>query len=259
MWLRRWVAIMMILTCVGLNLIVLLGILLPDKNQQLVESLKAQQQTNQTGQTASAQAPTVSLAGDPAQITAGSSSALKWTTTGNPTSCTASGSWSGAKTPFGAESTGRISTSGNYTYKLTCQNSAGKAEASAIITVGNAKVPPRSHTSSSTPVATGPTYCGGRLPCYGPHDVAAHSSAGDCWGWNKDRVINISGFDLAYHITISGISSIRISSVCGHDLAPSLDGQVSAGGQTRDHNQTTKDNADPNEIPYFVGYFDPNK
>ena len=259
MWLRRMVAVFMIITCIGLNALTLLGILLPDKTKQ-VASLP------QTTVTAASQSlppiPTLTLSTSPSTIAAGGSSGLAWTTTGSPTSCTASGAWRGDKTPFGSESTGRIATSGNYVYALTCQNVAGKAVSTATVTVGTAIAPPKSIVTTTTPspiAAPSATYCGGRTPCYGSHDVASHSGSGNCWGWNNERVINISGFDVAFHVVKSGISSIQISHICGHDLAPSLSGQVSAEGQSRNHNQSTKTNADSNEIPYFVGYFDPNK
>ncbi|QQS19423.1 hypothetical protein IPL85_04025 [Candidatus Saccharibacteria bacterium] len=89
--------------------------------------------------------------------------------------------------------------------------------------------------------------------------MAAHGSAGNCWGYNGNRVINISGFDAAYHKAKSGIGSVEVSGVCGKDLSGSLGGSVSAEGQTRNHNAATKSNADRNLIPYFVGYFDVNK
>jgi uncharacterized membrane protein len=256
MWLRRLVAIMMIIVCLGLNLLTFLGLVLPDKTKQLA---KSSQNTKPTagGVANLTPAPTISLTGQPTSIVAGSNSVLNWATTGNP-QCEASGSWSGSKTPFGSESTGRIRTPGNYTYTITCTNSGGKAVASTTITAGNVAAPNHPNTTTTTPKA-GTTYCGGRLPCYSKREVAAHGRSGDCWGWNGDRVINISGFDVKYHQTKSGISNIQISQICGNDLAPSLNGQVSAEGQSHIHNQTTKENADSNEFPYFVGYLDPNK
>lgn len=253
MWLRRLVGAVMILTFIIMNVVVVVGLFVPEKKKpNTVAEVIA----------ATPVAPTVTLSINPPSVSAGSPSALTWTTSGNPTKCTASGSWSGEKTPFGAESTGRLNTVGNNIFTLTCSNAAGSTQASSTVVVGAASAPPpvvKKGSGSTTSAPAASSYCSGRVPCYGPKDVAGHGSAGNCWGWNGDRVINISGFDAGYHQAKSGISSIEVSQVCGHDLAASLSGSVSAGGQTRNHNATTKSNADRNEIPYFVGYFDASK
>lgn len=262
MWLRRLVGVFMILTLIGLNILTVLGVIVPDKAAKQAALIQAAPAQQAVAPVVVVPAPTVTLSGTPSTITAGASSGLTWTTTGSPDACSASGSWSGDKTAFGSESTGRIASSGNYTYTLSCSNAGGKGEATTTVTVGNAVAPAQTHssTSSPSPAAAVTVYCGGRLPCYGPKDVGSHSGSGNCWGWNGERVINISGFDAAYHQVKSGISSIQISQVCGHDLAPSLSGQVGAEGKPgRDHNQNTKTNADANEIPYFTGYFDASK
>lgn len=256
MWLRRLVGIVMIVTCAGLNLLALAGIVLPDKARDLaVNNQSAQIQATDTPLP---EAPTVTLKASPATIAAGSISGLSWTSTGNP-ACVAEGSWSGNKTAVGSESTGRISAAGNYTYVLTCTNAGGKSVAQTVVTVGNAAPPAKTNSTVTTTANAGPRFCGGRLPCYGPKQVATHASPGNCWGWNIDRVINISGFDAAYHVAKSGISSIETSQLCGSDLAPSIRGEQAAGGKTRDHNQATKTNSDASEIPYFVGYYDASK
>lgn len=253
MWFRRLVGLMMIVSFVGMNGLMVVGLMKPEKLPTPPKVL--------VDDTPKLPLPTVSLTVNPGAVAAGTTSALTWTTTGNATTCTASGSWSGEKTPFGAESSGRLSEIGDHTYNLECSNSTGKAQASAKITV-TAQAPVTSKPSTATSVSSGgtaATYCGGRLPCYGAKDVAAHSSKGNCWGYNGDRVVNISGFDAAFHITKTGISSIELGSVCGKNLAPALRGEVSADGQTRSHNATTQNNQDKNEIPYFVGYFDASK
>lgn len=251
MWLRRWVGLSMIITLIGMNTLVVVGLVVPPKKAEVyVEPAVA----------AVIPVPTVTLSVEPSQVAAQTTSALTWTTTGNPTDCEASGAWTGVKTPFGAESTGRLNTPGNFTYTLKCSSSGGTAEASATVTVGNAVAPAKSSVSSSKPSGSGTaTYCGGRAPCYGPKDIASHSASGNCWGYNGDRVMNVGSFDSAYHQAKSGISSIQISQVCGADLSKSLGGSVSAGGQTRNHNQTTKSNIDKNMTPYFIGYFDAGK
>ncbi|HET6925190.1 MAG TPA: hypothetical protein VFH39_05160 [Candidatus Saccharimonadales bacterium] len=256
MWLKRLVGVMMIIAFGGLNTLVVLGLFQPRHPHTPIVN------PSDSPATVSNVAPTVNLSVGPSTVATGLTSAIQWTTTGTPDSCTASGDWSGDKTIYGAESTGRLPKPGTYTYKLTCRNKIGSATASATVTVTNTP-PATSRVATSTGISSSPavtaTYCSGRSPCYGKADVARHSSAGDCWGYNLDRVIDISGFDLGYHIAKSGISSIRISGVCGTNLAPALDGSLSAGGQTRNHLASTKSNSDPNEIPYFVGFFDPNK
>lgn len=259
MWLKRLVGIVMIITCIGLNVLVVVGILSPAKVSKigLAGSVTA---------APTIPAPTVTVTAKPDAISAGSFSALTWSTTGDPDTCTASDAWSGPKTAFGAESTGRISTPGTYHYTLTCTNKGGSANASVELAVGAATAPPpaapKANSGGSGTSAPATVYCSGASPCYGPKDVASHASPGNCWGWNGDRVINISGLDAGFHKNKTGINSIEIGSVCGRDLAPALSGAPgSAPDQvaTHNHNPTTKSNADANERPYFVGYFDSSK
>jgi hypothetical protein len=253
MWLKRAVGLSMITTFVILNGMVVLGLFVPDRQPP------AEAQTVGT-EPVVGELPSISLTMTAATIPVGSSAGLSWTTTGNPTTCTATGAWSGSKTPFGSESTGRMKQQGTYSYAIECTNAAGSSQASAKLTVGPANSTPTAvKPVTVTSTTSGKTFCGGRLPCYGPADLAKHTSAGSCWGYNLDRVINISGFDTAYHQVKSGISSIKLSSVCGQNLAASLGGQVTAEGQTRNHNTSTKQNSDKNLIPYFVGYYDASK
>jgi hypothetical protein len=260
MWLRRFVGVALIIACIGMNAIAVVGLIVPPPKQ------KAPVRSAATAAVSTVVQPTVTLSVSPSTIPAQTTSALSWITTGDPASCTASGSWSGDKTPFGAESTGRVASSGNYTYTLTCTNKAGSSHADATLTVGSATPPPHStgtSTSSGGGNATTVTYCQGASPCYGPKEVAGHGSAGNCWGWNINRVIDISGLDVGYHQGKSGVSSIELSQICGHDLAPALNGQVSApdynGGQGYNHPQSAKDNSNSALSPYFIGYFDSNK
>ena len=252
MWLRRLVGVVMIVTCVGMNALVLIGFFSP-----VVVSKAGLLDTTPTEV-----APTVTMGAKPDAISAGSYSALTWTAANNPDSCVASDAWSGQKTPFGSESTGRISTPGNYTYSLTCTNKAGTSKASVIVAVGPAAAPPpaapKSNSNGSS--TAGATYCDGATPCYGPKEVGAHNTKGNCWGWNGTRVINITGLDTGFHQAKTGISSVEVSTICGKDLSPALSGQIgTADAPARSHNASTKANADNSERPYFVGYFDSNK
>lgn len=71
--------------------------------------------------------PAVSFAASPTAIYTGDSSTLIWSVTNNPTSCTASGDWSGSKPNAGPQSTGALSTARQYNYTLQCSNSAGQS------------------------------------------------------------------------------------------------------------------------------------
>ncbi|MCA9325823.1 hypothetical protein KDA23_07260 [Candidatus Saccharibacteria bacterium] len=249
MWLKRLVGVMMIVTCLSMITLAIVGVFSAEKRVDVGFETSASQVVE----------PTVTLTAKPGTISVGGYSALTWTSGNNPETCTASGSWKGAKTQVGAESTGRVTKSGTKTYTLTCQNEAGKSVASVKIKVKKAS--DSSGGSGAAAVSTaGKTYCNGRSQCYGRSDVAKHNSKGNCWGWNGDRVINISGFDLAFHVAQTGVSSIEVSQVCGHDLAPALNGSVSASGHAgQNHKATTKANNDSNEQPYFVGWFDGSK
>ncbi len=256
MWLKKLVGLSMLITLVGMNAIVLAGFFGPDKSKSAFNLTQA------TGAP-----PIIQLSADAVEITAGGFTALSWDVTGAVTACTASGDWTGQKTPFGNESTGRLSSEGTKSYTLQCENAAGKSQPATVsIVVKPALVVAATPTPTSTPSTPTPksvtpsvVYCGGATPCYGSREVASHASTGNCWGWNGNRVINISGFDNGYHKTLTGISSIEVSGVCGKNLVGSLDGSVSAEGQTRNHNSSTKTNADRNMIPYFVGYYDSSK
>lgn len=251
MWLKKLVAVSMIITMIGMNAVAAIGIFTPAaKTPGLSISQKIVSDP-----------PAISISASPKSVKTGLYSAIKWSVTGKVDGCQGTGSWGGAKTAFGSESTGRLAKAGTYKFVLTCFNDAGKDTKNVVVKVKDSAVAsvPSGDIQTIDTTPTGTVYCLGAAPCYGKNDVAAHKSNGNCWGWNGNRVMNISGFDAAYHKVKSGISSIEVSGVCGTDLAPSLAGAVSAGGQTRNHNNTTKANADSSMAPYFVGYFDSAK
>lgn len=258
MWLRRLVGVMMIIICIGMNAVVVVGFFSPDKTKKAVVVAEQAPPTPP---------PVLTITAKPGSISAGSFSALTWTSSGNPTSCTASDTWSGDKTPIGAESTGRLSTPGNYKYTLTCKNAGGDGSATITVAVGPAAVSASSSSgsssssSSSSSSGSGATYCNGGFPCYGTADVAKHSSAGNCWGWLGNRVINVSSFDSAFHSARSGVDNIQVGGVCGKDLGPSVNGSVPANGYSSGHNHQlgAKSNTDANYMGYFVGYYDSSK
>lgn len=258
MWLKRLVGIMMIAAFLVMNSLTVYGLVFPKK------VVKPAIQSSAPVQIAP---PTVTLSATPGTVSVGDDSALKWSTTGDPkcvATSTVDGPWTGEKTQFGAESSGVLKKEGKFTYNLKCTNDGGTTDATATITVTASKqtasnLSSSSSQSTSTTTSTSATYCNGRTPCYGPKDVASHASAGNCWGWNVDKVYNITSFDTGYHKDKSGIGTIEVSGVCGKDLTGSLVGTVSAGGQTRNHLQSTKTNASANTNPYMVGYYDAKK
>ena len=256
MWLRRLVGVVMIITCLGMNALVLIGFFAPVKKNALAVPVQ---------QAPTSPPPTVTVTAKPDAISAGNFSALTWETTGSPKECTASDSWSGVKTPFGAESTGRLSTPGTFKYTLTCKNDAGSSTATVTVAVGPSNSPapsaPKGNSGGSATSAPATVYCGGQTPCYSASEIARHGSGGNCWGWLGDRVINVSAFDSGYHVARSGVSNIQVGGVCGKNLAPSISGSVGAGDYPsgHDHQLGAKSSSDSNYTGYFVGYYDGSK
>ena len=94
--------------------------------------------------------PTVSLTVNPATVASGATTQLAWTTN-SATSCTASGGWSGTKTPVGSATSGALAT--NTTFTLTCTGVGGTGSDSKTVTVVAA--PTVSLTATPTSVASG--------------------------------------------------------------------------------------------------------
>lgn len=85
-------------------------------------------------------APTVTLAASPTSVVLGASSTLSWSST-DASACTASGSWTGAKSASGTETVTPVAV-GDAVYKLSCTGAGGSTEKQATVTV-------------TAPVATG--------------------------------------------------------------------------------------------------------
>ena len=103
--------------------------------------------------------PVVAISLSPTTIGTGGSTTISWSATNNPTSCTASGSWGGAKSASGSQNSGIVTTAGLYTYTLACSNSAGASSASASLTViakptVSVSVSPASITTGSSATIT---------------------------------------------------------------------------------------------------------
>lgn len=201
--------------------------------------------------------PVVTISVSPTIITAGSSATIRWSVTGTtPVTCTAGIAWSGSKNVSGSYSTGVISTGGVYDYALSCSNAKGQNSATARLTV-----------NKPAPV---PVYCGGKSPCYGRSDLAAHSSISSCWGWNKDWVIDITRYQPSHPVTRSSNSTSNLANstaTCNHDISAILAGSAAipgyskiSGSTTHGHKAATLNNDAASQLAAFrVGYYDPNK
>ena len=87
--------------------------------------------TESPGEGAAAPTPTVSIAANPASISAGQSSTLTWSST-NASSCSASDGWGGSE-PLNGSAT--VSPAETTIYTLTCTGAGGSASNSATVTV----------------------------------------------------------------------------------------------------------------------------
>ncbi len=77
--------------------------------------------------------PAVSISATPNPVGVGSGATVSWSATNSPTSCTASGSWSGAKSASGSQVV-TVTAAGTQTYTIQCTNSTGSSTKSAVIT-----------------------------------------------------------------------------------------------------------------------------
>lgn len=198
--------------------------------------------------------PGITISVSPTSITTGSSSTITWSATGSPGSCTATGSWTGSKAASGSQSSGTMSTAGTFIYTLSCTNGGGTTSNSATLTVSD----------------PAPVYCGGKTPCYGPADLAAHASIGNCWSWNIDWVINITTFRPNHKGGIKSGSTSTLentSATCNHDINAILKGtssipgyKDSGGSTTHNHASSTSNNTASSALTsYRAGYYDATK
>lgn len=92
-------------------------------------------------------------AAPPGTIYLGGNATLSWSSIG-ATSCTASGSWSGAQPTQGSLTVHPAST-GSYTYSLACTGSTGTASASATLNVAPQPAPAATLTVTPSSIAVG--------------------------------------------------------------------------------------------------------
>ncbi|QQS19421.1 hypothetical protein IPL85_04015 [Candidatus Saccharibacteria bacterium] len=197
--------------------------------------------------------PTVSVSVSPGTITAGSSTAVAWTTGNSPSSCTAGGTgWSGSKTPSGGSQSVVLAAAGTYTFTLTCSNSGGSTTSNTASVTVNAAV-----------------YCAGLTPCYSTADLNTHTSLTDCWSYNTSTasasnksVYNITNFNNGWHRSrqnlLPGASSA--TALCGaKDFAAFIAGTNLSGVGSRNHATNTKQNSNTTLNAYRAGYYDATK
>jgi hypothetical protein len=100
-----------------------------------------------------AAAPTVNLWATNANISAGGTSTLQWSSTG-ATSCTSSGGWAGGQAIGGARAVNPAETT---LYVLTCTGAGGTAQAQAVVAVDTTgtQAPTVSLTASQNDIASG--------------------------------------------------------------------------------------------------------
>lgn len=110
-----------------------------------------------------------------------------------------------------------------------------------------------------TPIGYTPppvVYCAGKTPCYGPSDMAQHTTSSNCWGYNLTWVIDLTRY--APHHP-NGPQNINVSSICGKDIHGALTGSTYVNGTHYHHSDTINNGSTSQMSSYRVGYFDKNK
>lgn len=113
---------------------------------------------------------------------------------------------------------------------------------------------PRPTPTPTPPPA--PTYCGGKTPCYGRGDLAAHASTSNCWGFNIDIMFNLTGYAPSHP---DGSNKVLTTAACGKDISGILAGSVSSNGTQRHKNETRNNSASSQLLSAKVGYYDASK
>jgi hypothetical protein len=125
--------------------------------------------------------PTVTLTATPASVASGGASTLAWSST-NASSCTATGGWSGAKSPSGSEV--RSGLTATTTYTLSCSGAGGTAAQSVTVNVTPATPPPTLALSASpTAILQG----GSSTLSWSSSNASSCSASGD---WTGTKATN---------------------------------------------------------------------
>jgi hypothetical protein len=109
-------------------------------------------------------------------------------------------------------------------------------------------------------------------PCYGPNDLIPHNLVTDCWGYNGNRIVNVTSLNSLYHAgqqqdLLTGTTTN--TNLCGNiNLGPFLSGTnkvcKTAGVTTcagapligsHNHGSAPKNNTGVISS-YLIGYYD---
>ena len=191
--------------------------------------------------------PVVSISANPISVTSGGSSNLTWSATNSPTSCTASGRWSGAKASSGTVSTGALTTSATpYSYTLSCTNAGGTGSATTSVTATSGTVvspPVVSISASPTTTGTGGssnlTWSATNSPtsCTASSSNGSWTGAKSASGAQSTSIFTTAG---TYTFTLScsnsagsGSKSVSITVIAKPNVSVSVSpSTITAGGST---------------------------
>jgi hypothetical protein len=165
---------------------------------------------------------------------------LTWSAINSPTSCTASGDWSGAKSTSGtAVSQGVLNTVKTYTYTLTCLNATGVSSPKSVSVVVSA---------TSTPTAQITVNTNTRYQKISGWEATSQAGQADSLGFPtyQSNLMNLAANDL-------GINRMRLEIRSGAENSVDYYAQYRAGTITREVYRPTwfswvNDNSDPNVI-----------
>ena len=158
-------------------------------------------------------APTVTLSANPAQVPVQGSSTLTWTT-GNVSSCTASGGWSGPRVTTGSESISALSATTSF--RLECTGAGGTQAATAQVLVVAA--PTVVLTASAARITSG-----GTVTLQWSSTNAAACFAGGSWAGSRST----SGSEVSSAVTVPATFSLTCTGIGGSangSVAVAVDG-----------------------------------
>jgi len=167
--------------------------------------------------------PIVSIKLSPSTINVNGSSTISWTVTNNATACTASGDWSGAKTPSGGSQVlSGLSPAGTYHYNLSCTNTGGTGYLNGIaLSVQN---PPPAVTNTGGSVSSGGSSSSG----YRSEVISAIYNSS-----RNNGSTDLGTIDIQYSSTtiyVTGVSPVSTCTYSGGGSGTSVQVSFSCGG-----------------------------
>jgi len=187
--------------------------------------------------------PTVSITADNSNISYGSSTTIRWTST-NATSCTTSGGsngWAGTKQTSGSFPTGSLNYTG--TYSITCSNSLASNTDSVTVVVGSQQV--QNPTVNLTADQTSLPYNGSTTLRWTSTNATSCSGSGGVGGWPGAHPTN-SSFSVG-PLT----NTVTYSITCyGSNGASASDSVTVSVGNAPVQNPTVTLTANPSSVAY---------